>query len=113
MQEESGIDVVTDGEFRRRDFRTGFDAVDGMTMRSWDMPWHGREGVTKLRSGSWCGFASIADGGKPAEPGAGVREAPAGRGRRRGHLGRERARMISVRRARVAGVDPASVPAIG
>jgi 5-methyltetrahydropteroyltriglutamate--homocysteine methyltransferase len=54
MQEESGIDVVTDGEFRRRDFRTGFiDAVDGMTIRSWDMPWHGSEGVTKLRSQTW------------------------------------------------------------
>ena len=34
LQEESGIDVVTDGEFRRRDFRTGFvEAVDGLTMR--------------------------------------------------------------------------------
>jgi hypothetical protein len=39
------------GEFRRRDFRTGFvEAVDGLQMRSWDMPWHTSEGVTKLRS---------------------------------------------------------------
>jgi 5-methyltetrahydropteroyltriglutamate--homocysteine methyltransferase len=54
MQEESGIHVVTDGEFRRRDFRTGFvEAVDGMTMRTWDMPWHGSDGVTKLRSHTW------------------------------------------------------------
>ena len=54
MQEESGVDVVTDGEFRRRDFRTGFvDAVDGMTMRTWDMPWRGSGGVTKLRSHTW------------------------------------------------------------
>jgi 5-methyltetrahydropteroyltriglutamate--homocysteine methyltransferase len=53
-QQESGIDVVTDGEFRRRDFRTGFvEAVDGLEMRSWDMPWHTSEGVTKLRSHTW------------------------------------------------------------
>ena len=53
-QQDAGIDVVTDGEFRRRDFRTGFvEAVDGLEMRSWDMPWHGREGVTRLRSHTW------------------------------------------------------------
>ena len=46
MQEESGVDVVTDGEFRRRDFRTGFvDAVDGLTMQTWDMPWHSGTGT--------------------------------------------------------------------
>lgn len=51
MQEEAGIDVVTDGEFRRRDFRTGFvQAVDGITMRAFDMPWRSSDGVTKLRS---------------------------------------------------------------
>jgi 5-methyltetrahydropteroyltriglutamate--homocysteine methyltransferase len=50
-QEEAGIDVVTDGEFRRRDFRTGFvQAVDGITMRAHDMPWHSSKGVTRLRS---------------------------------------------------------------
>jgi 5-methyltetrahydropteroyltriglutamate--homocysteine methyltransferase len=53
-QVSSGIDVVTDGEFRRRDFRTGFvEAVDGLEMRTWDMPWHTSEGVTKLRSHTW------------------------------------------------------------
>lgn len=53
-QEDAGIDVVTDGEFRRRDFRTGFvDAVDGMSMRTWDMPWHSPDGVTKLASHTW------------------------------------------------------------
>jgi 5-methyltetrahydropteroyltriglutamate--homocysteine methyltransferase len=53
-QQESGIDVITDGEFRRRDFRTGFvDAVDGLELRSWEMPWHSREGTTKLRSNTW------------------------------------------------------------
>jgi 5-methyltetrahydropteroyltriglutamate--homocysteine methyltransferase len=53
-QLSAGIDVVTDGEFRRRDFRTGFvEAVDGLEMRTWDMPWHTSEGVTKLRSHTW------------------------------------------------------------
>ncbi len=51
MQQEAGIGVITDGEFRRRDFRTGFvDAVDGISMRTFDMPWHTSEGVTKLPS---------------------------------------------------------------
>ena len=53
-QQDAGVDVVTDGEFRRRDFRTGFvEAVDGLQMRSWDMPWHTSEGVTKVRSHTW------------------------------------------------------------
>ena len=53
-QQEAGVDVVTDGEFRRRDFRTGFvEAVDGLQMRSWDMPWHASDGVTRLRSHTW------------------------------------------------------------
>jgi len=51
LQEGCGLDVVTDGEFRRRDFRTGFvQAVDGITMRAFDMPWQSSQGVTKLRS---------------------------------------------------------------
>jgi methionine synthase II (cobalamin-independent) len=50
-QEASGISVVTDGEFRRRDFRSGFaQAVDGIEMGAWDMPWHSAEGTTKLKS---------------------------------------------------------------
>ena len=50
-QEASGIRVVTDGEFRRRDFRSGFvQAVDGIEMSAWDMPWHSAAGATKLRS---------------------------------------------------------------
>jgi 5-methyltetrahydropteroyltriglutamate--homocysteine methyltransferase len=53
-EEETGIDVVTDGEFRRRDFRTGFvQAVDGMAMRSWEMPWRSSDGVTRLRSNAF------------------------------------------------------------
>jgi 5-methyltetrahydropteroyltriglutamate--homocysteine methyltransferase len=53
-QEAAGVDVVTDGEFRRRDFRTGFvDAVDGLSMRTWNMPWHSGEGVTRLPSHTW------------------------------------------------------------
>jgi 5-methyltetrahydropteroyltriglutamate--homocysteine methyltransferase len=50
-QQETGIGVVTDGEFRRRDFRTGFvDAVDEISMRTFDMPWHTSSRVTKLSS---------------------------------------------------------------
>lgn len=53
-QEETGIGVVTDGEFRRRDFRSGFvQAVDGFTMQTWDMPWHSSEGTTKVPSHTW------------------------------------------------------------
>jgi 5-methyltetrahydropteroyltriglutamate--homocysteine methyltransferase len=53
-QQDTGIDVITDGEFRRRDFRTGFvDAVAGLELRAWDMPWHSSEGMTKLRSNTW------------------------------------------------------------
>jgi len=53
-QQDAGVDVITDGEFRRQDFRTGFvEAVDGLELRSWDMPWHSSEGVTKLRSHTW------------------------------------------------------------
>jgi 5-methyltetrahydropteroyltriglutamate--homocysteine methyltransferase len=51
MQQDAGVDVITDGEFRRRDFRTGFvEAVAGITMRTFDMPWHTSDGVTKLPS---------------------------------------------------------------
>lgn len=53
-QEETGIGVITDGEFRRRDFRTGFtQAVDGFTMQTWDMPWHSADGVIKIPSHTW------------------------------------------------------------
>jgi len=53
-QQETGISVLTDGEFRRRDFRTGFvEAVDGITMRTFDMPWHTSSGMTKLPSKSF------------------------------------------------------------
>ncbi len=50
-QEASGIDIITDGEFRRQDFRTGFvAAVDGIEMSSWEMPWHGSAGTKKLHA---------------------------------------------------------------
>lgn len=53
-QEDTGIGVITDGEFRRRDFRSGFvQAVDGFTMQTWDMPWHSADGVTKIPSHTW------------------------------------------------------------
>jgi 5-methyltetrahydropteroyltriglutamate--homocysteine methyltransferase len=53
-QQDTGISVLTDGEFRRRDFRTGFvQAVDGITMGTFDMPWQTSAGVTKLPSKSF------------------------------------------------------------
>lgn len=53
-QQESGIDVITDGEFRRRDFRAGFvEAVDGIDMRAFEMPWHMAGGVMKLRGNAF------------------------------------------------------------
>jgi 5-methyltetrahydropteroyltriglutamate--homocysteine methyltransferase len=67
MQEEAGIDVVTDGEFRRRDFRTGFvDAVDGFAMRTWDMPWRSGSGVTRVPSHTWVATARLAQRGRLA-----------------------------------------------
>ncbi|HEX4290953.1 MAG TPA: cobalamin-independent methionine synthase II family protein [Trebonia sp.] len=66
-QIESGIDVVTDGEFRRRDFRTGFvDAVDGFTMSTWDMPWRSGEGVTKVPSHTWVAAGRLRPRGRLA-----------------------------------------------
>jgi len=51
MQKDAGIDIVTDGEFRRRDFRAGFvEAVDGISMRTVEMPWHSTGGVATLPS---------------------------------------------------------------
>jgi 5-methyltetrahydropteroyltriglutamate--homocysteine methyltransferase len=50
-QKAAGIDVITDGEFRRRDFRSGFaDAVDGVEMRTVEMPWRGESGTVALPS---------------------------------------------------------------
>jgi len=66
-QLEAGIDVVTDGEFRRRDFRTGFvDAVDGFTMTTWDMPWRSGRGVTKVPSHTWVAAGRLRPRGRLA-----------------------------------------------
>jgi methionine synthase II (cobalamin-independent) len=63
----AGIDVVTDGEFRRRDFRTGFvDAVDGFTMTTWDMPWRSGDGVTKMPSHTWVATGRLRPRGRLA-----------------------------------------------
>jgi 5-methyltetrahydropteroyltriglutamate--homocysteine methyltransferase len=49
MQKEAGVDVFTDGEFRRSDFRAGIvDAFDGITAKEFQMPWHGPDGMVKL-----------------------------------------------------------------
>jgi len=66
-QLEAGIDVLTDGEFRRRDFRTGFvDAVDGFTMSTWDMPWRSGAGVTKVPSHTWVATGRLRPRGRLA-----------------------------------------------
>jgi 5-methyltetrahydropteroyltriglutamate--homocysteine methyltransferase len=71
-QLEAGIDVVTDGEFRRRDFRTGFvDAVDGFTMTTWDMPWRSGQGVTKVPSHTWVAAGRLRQRGRLAAGEAG------------------------------------------
>jgi len=63
----AGVDVVTDGEFRRRDFRTGFvDAVDGFTMTTWDMPWRSGAGVTKVASHTWIATGRLRPRGRLA-----------------------------------------------
>jgi 5-methyltetrahydropteroyltriglutamate--homocysteine methyltransferase len=67
LQEESGIGVVTDGEFRRQDFRTGFvDAVDGLAMQTWDMPWHSGAGTTTVPSHTWVATARLVQKGRIA-----------------------------------------------
>ena len=81
-QLEAGIDVVTDGEFRRRDFRTGFvDAVDGFTMTTWDMPWRSGEGVTRVPSHTWIAAGRLRPRGRLAAGEAahllGLTDAPA------------------------------------
>jgi len=49
MQKEAGLDVFTDGEFRRSDFRAGIvDAFDGIGAKEFEMPWHGPDGMVKL-----------------------------------------------------------------
>jgi methionine synthase II (cobalamin-independent) len=53
-QQDAGISVVTDGEIRRQDFRSGFAAaVDGFTMEPWALPWHGPDGVTAVPGYTW------------------------------------------------------------
>lgn len=49
MQKEAGVDVFTNGEFRRSDFRAGIvDAFEGITAWEFEMPWHGPDGMVKL-----------------------------------------------------------------
>jgi 5-methyltetrahydropteroyltriglutamate--homocysteine methyltransferase len=51
MQKDSAIDIITDGEFRRQDFRTGFvQAFSGIEQRMVDLPWKGPGGTVMLPS---------------------------------------------------------------
>ncbi len=54
LQQESGIDVLTDGEFRRSDFRAGLaDAVDGMHSDQGGSVWHSAAGDRKIPVKIW------------------------------------------------------------
>ena len=51
MQKRTGIDVITDGEFRRKDFRAGFvDAFDGIETSIVEKPWKGPQGTVMMPS---------------------------------------------------------------
>jgi methionine synthase II (cobalamin-independent) len=51
MQKQAGLSVITDGEFRRGDFRTGIvDAFDGFSSEEVEMPWQGPTGTVMLPS---------------------------------------------------------------
>ena len=45
LQRDADLDVVTDGEFRRTDFRTGFtDAFEGFDVEQTEKYWHSADG---------------------------------------------------------------------
>jgi 5-methyltetrahydropteroyltriglutamate--homocysteine methyltransferase len=51
MQKEAGLEIVTDGEFRRADFRSGFaEAFEGVESEFVEMPWRGATGTVTLPS---------------------------------------------------------------
>src|SRR5579863_498600 len=53
-QEAAGIDVVTDGEFRRTEFRGGIAAaVSGLAEEVYDSTWHSGAGDVQARSRRW------------------------------------------------------------
>jgi 5-methyltetrahydropteroyltriglutamate--homocysteine methyltransferase len=67
-QKEAGIDIITDGEFRRRDFRSGFaDAVEGVEMRTVEMPWRGEGGTVTLPSKQYVITGRIKQGKRMTE----------------------------------------------
>jgi 5-methyltetrahydropteroyltriglutamate--homocysteine methyltransferase len=50
-QKQSRIDILTDGEFRRGDFRAGFaDAVEGVEKRVVERPWQSDHGIVTMPS---------------------------------------------------------------
>lgn len=54
QQQQAGIDVVTDGEYRRSDFRAGLaDALDGMVTSTSTRVWHGSEGDKEIAVKVW------------------------------------------------------------
>jgi len=54
LQQNTGIDVLTDGEFRRSDFRAGLaDAVEGMLTTTGSSVWHSAEGDKAIPVKFW------------------------------------------------------------
>jgi 5-methyltetrahydropteroyltriglutamate--homocysteine methyltransferase len=51
LQKSAGLDLFTDGEFRREDFRSGLiEATEGFEARDIEMPWHGPTGTVVMQS---------------------------------------------------------------
>jgi 5-methyltetrahydropteroyltriglutamate--homocysteine methyltransferase len=54
LQKQAGIDVFTDGEFRRSDFRAGLaDAFDGMCTTTGASVWHSAQGDKEIPVKFW------------------------------------------------------------
>jgi 5-methyltetrahydropteroyltriglutamate--homocysteine methyltransferase len=59
-QERTGIGVVTDGEFRRTDFRAGFAAaVSGLRQEEFRRPWKSAAGQVMVTSRLWRAVAPL------------------------------------------------------
>ena len=60
MQRQVGIDVFTDGEYRRISFRSDFaDAVEGVVQAGFGLEWHGRGSATPGAAMAWIAGAKL------------------------------------------------------
>ncbi len=68
MQKKAGLEIFTDGEFRRRDFRSGVvDAFDGFTAEEAEMPWRGPGGTVTLPGVQYIVTERLTPGGRTAD----------------------------------------------